>query len=238
MTIDTSNIQVISHSNIRIEGPSAQKNIVLYFDVFQMPIEPHDANILFITHDHYDHYSPEDAKKVINPKTIIVAPAELIKKSVKAENLDNIEDDEYVVPLSTLGAAQIIALNPGGKTCVSGVTIEAIPAYNVLPERQDFHPQKNKGLGYLITLDGVRYFITGDTDQNPENETVSCDVMLVPVGGTFTCDPEEAARFVDTVKPSIAIPTHYGTVTGTKADGDTFMALVSGEIKTEKKLPY
>lgn len=237
MTVDTSNIQVISHSNIRIEGLNAQKNLVLYFDVFQMPTEPHDASILFITHDHFDHYSPEDAKKVINPKTIIIAPAELIKKSVKAESL-NAEDDDYIVPLSTLGAAQIIALNPGGKTCISGVTIEAIPAYNVLPERQDFHPKKNKGLGYLVTLDGVRYFITGDTDQNPENEAVSCDVILVPVGGTFTCDPKEAAHFVNAVKPSVAIPTHYGTITGTKADGDTFMTLVKSEIKAEKKLPY
>ena len=246
MAIDVSNVQVFSHSNIKIQSKtkdgSSNSATTLYFDVFEMPTEPHDADILFITHDHFDHYSFEDAKKVINENTIVVTPDSLIQKSAQAEknplSIETEPGEPPFKPLSALNAARIVSVKPGDTLTLSGINIEVVPAYNVKPERLGFHPKENNWVGYIVTVDGVTYYVTGDTDQNPENETLDCDVMLVPVGGTFTCDPAEAAAFVNTVKPRVAIPTHYGSITGNKTDGDDFIKLVDDSIHTMKKLPW
>ncbi len=246
MTIDVSNVEVFSHSNIKIQGTTtcegANRPITLYFDVFEMPTEPHDANILFITHDHFDHYSFEDAKKVVNESTVIVAPESLIKKSAQAEedptSIEIEPDEPAFEPLSKLNAARIVSVSPGDTLTINEIAIEAVPAYNVKPERLGFHPKENNWVGYVVTVDGIRYYITGDTDQNPDNEAINCDVMLVAIGGTFTCNPQEAAAFVNTIKPKVAIPTHYGSIAGSTTDGDEFISLVDTHIHTEKKLPW
>ncbi len=246
MTVDVSKVEVFSHSNIKIQGTTTSEGVnrpvTLYFDVFEMPTEPHDAGILFITHDHFDHYSFEDAKKVVNESTIIVTPESLIEKSAQAEKdpsaIETEPGEPAFEPVSKLNAARIISVKPGDTLTIDGVAVEVVPAYNTRPDRLGFHPKENKWVGYVVTVDGVRYYVTGDTDQNPDNETISCDVMLVPVGGTFTCDPQEAAAFVNTVKPKVAIPTHYGSITGNTTDGDEFINLVDAGICTVKKLPY
>ena len=93
-------------------------------------------------------------------------------------------------------------------------------------------------LGYVVTLDGepTRYYVSGDTDQNPDNEVVRCDVALVPIGGTYTCDPGQAAAFVNALRPAAVIPTHYGSIVGTYADFDTFAAAVDPAIEVIRKL--
>ena len=246
MTIDVSKVEVFSHSNIKIQGTTtcegANRPITLYFDVFEMPTEPHDANILFITHDHFDHYSFEDAKKVVNESTVIVAPESLIKKSAQAEedptSIEIEPDEPAFEPLSKLNAARIVSVSPGDTLTINEIAIEAVPAYNVKPERLGFHPKENNWVGYVVTVDGIRYYITGDTDQNPDNEAINCDVMLVAIGGTFTCNPQEAAAFVNTIKPKVAIPTHYGSMTGNTTNGNEFISLVDTNIRTAKKLPW
>ena len=119
-----------------------------------------------------------------------------------------------------------------------GLCVEAVSAYNVEPERLGMHPQANGWLGYVVTLDGepTRYYVSGDTDQNPDNEVVSCDVALVPIGGTYTCDPHQAAAFVNALRPCVVAPTHYGSIVGTYADFDAFAAAVDPAIEVIRKL--
>lgn len=210
------NVRVITQSCIRIEGADGT---VVYSDPFKMTDEPHDATYILITHAHYDHYSPQDLAKVANKKSIVIAPASM---------------PEEVAALDMRGRAHMVSA--GSKIELPGITIEAVPAYNTDPDRLHLHPRSNQWLGYVITLDGVRYYLAGDTDQNEDNERVSCDVALVPIGGTFTMDPAQAAAFVNTIKPEVAVPIHYGSIVGTMADADTFAAAVDPAITVVKKM--
>lgn len=205
------NITVFTHSAIRIAGEK-----VLYFDPFQMTEEPCDADVLFITHDHYDHWSPEDAAKVIASQTILVVPIHLLESAKEA-----------------FPSHEVVGLEPGDKVEVCGLAVEAVPAYNL---DKDFHKREHGGLGYLVMMDGVRYYISGDTDDTPEVEAVSCDVALVPIGGTYTMTPGEAAKAINMMSPRAVIPTHYGSVVGKKGDYDEFAPGVDAKIAVVKKL--
>ena len=195
-------IEINCHSSIKIS-----KEKIIYIDPFKIEKETHDADIILITHEHYDHYSPEDLEKVTTNETIIVAP-----KTVKA--------------LSKM--INIVLVEPNQTYEVQGIKIETIPAYNV---NKQFHPKENEWVGYIIEIDNTRYYIAGDTDVTPENKQVKCDVALVPVGGTYTMTYEEAAELVNLIKPKIAIPTHYGSIVGSKDDGIKFKELLSVEIE-------
>lgn len=211
-----SNVRVLTHSAIRMES---EYGAVLYFDPYDLAEEFHDADVIAITHTHYDHFSPEDIKKVAKEDTLIVAPETCAK-----------EVAQIGLPLITLAA--------GEATAVKGNVIHAVPAYNVEPERLGFHPQENGWLGYQVVMDDLTYYIAGDTDQNPDNETLRCDVALVPIGGTYTMDPKQAAEFVNKIRPRIVIPTHYGTAVGTKEDVETFEPLVDKKIEVMRKMEW
>ena len=150
-----------------------------------------------------------------------------------------VRNDEVTVgELASMDADRIV-LSPGpGRPEDAGICVEAVPAYNVEPERLGMHPRENGWLGYVVTLDGepTRYYVSGDTDQNADNETVSCDVALVPIGGTYTCDPHQAAAFVNALRPHAVVPTHYGSIVGTYADFDAFAAAVDPAIDVIRKL--
>ena len=203
------NIEVLCHSCIKFN-----KEEVIYFDPFKIEKNYNDADVIFITHDHYDHYSEEDIDKVIKERTIIVAPEDmltkLLKKGFEREN--------------------ILLVEPNEKYRVRGIEFQTIPAYNV---NKQFHPKANEWVGYLIELEGITYYIAGDTDITEENKKVNCDVAFVPVGGTFTMDYKEAAELINEIKPKIAVPTHYGSIVGEKSDGVSFSKLVSPKIKVE-----
>ena len=195
-------IEINCHSSIKIsEGK------IIYIDPFKIEKELHDADIILITHDHYDHYSPEDIEKVITEETIIVAP-----KTVKA--------------LSKM--PKVVLVEPNQVYEVKGIKIETIDSYNI---NKQFHPKRNEWVGYIIEIDGTRYYIAGDTDITPENRQVKCDVALVPVGGTYTMTYEEAAELANIIKPKIAIPTHYGSIVGDLQDGVRFKELLNPEIE-------
>lgn len=213
------NVRVFTQSAIRIEGAAGT---VAYFDPFSLTDAEaaHDADYVLITHAHYDHLSPEDYARVADEKAVVVAPASMTGE------------------VAGLGAADARLMSAGEKIELPGLCVEAVPAYNVEPERLGMHPRENGWLGYVVTLDGepTRYYVSGDTDQNADNETVSCDVALVPIGGTYTCDPRQAAAFVNALRPRAAVPTHYGSIVGTYADFDAFAAAVDPAIEVVKKL--
>ena len=201
------NIEVLYHSSIRIS-----KNKVIYIDPFKIDKNYNDADIVFITHDHYDHYSEEDIDKVINENTTIIIPEELLTKLLR----------------KGINKNAIITVEPNEKYMVQGIKFETIPAYNT---NKTFHPKENDWVGYIITLDDIRYYIAGDTDITEENRKVKCDVAFVPVGGTYTMDFKEAAQLINEIQPKIAVPIHYGSVVGTKQDATDFIKLLYSSIK-------
>ena len=130
---------------------------------------------------------------------------------------------------------RIIAVKPGDALQVEGIPVEVVPSYNT---NKKFHPQANEWVGYVVTVDGTRCYVAGDTDINPDVLQVKCDIAMVPVGGTYTTTAEEAAQLVNRIRPAIAVPTHFGAVTGTKEDGKTFARFVDPEIQVMQKLTY
>ncbi len=203
--------QVLEHSSIRITGEKT-----IYFDPFHVKGEPHDGDIIFITHDHYDHYSPEDVEKVKKDGTVLVMP-----KSMEGQEKK-----------SGFAGERTVLLSPGEQKDVEGLKVEAVAAYNKL---KPFHTKGKKWLGYVVVMNnGTRYFIAGDTDANAENKGVRCDVAIVPIGGMYTMDAKAAAELVNEIKPKLAIPSHYGSIVGSAKDADIFLDKVSDEIKARK----
>lgn len=201
------NIEVLYHSSIRIN-----KDKIIYIDPFKIDKNYNDADIVFITHDHYDHYSEEDIDKVINKNTTIIIPEELLTKLLRKGVNKN----------------AIITVEPNVKYMVQGIKFETIPAYNT---NKSFHPKENDWVGYIITLNDIRYYVAGDTDITEENRKVKCDVAFVPVGGTYTMDFKEAAQLINEIQPKIAVPIHYGSVIGTEQDASDFIKLLHPNIK-------
>lgn len=201
------NIEVLYHSSIRIN-----KDKIIYIDPFKIDKNYNDADIVFITHDHYDHYSEEDIDKVINKNTTIIIPEELLTKLLR----------------KGINKNAIITVEPNVKYMVQGIKFETILAYNT---NKSFHPKENDWVGYIITLNDIRYYIAGDTDITEENRKVKCDVAFVPVGGTYTMDFKEAAQLINEIQPKIAVPIHYGSVIGTEQDASDFIKLLHPNIK-------
>ncbi len=203
-------ISINAQSSIRIAGET-----VIYFDPFRITENRNDADIIFVTHEHFDHFSPEDIQKVRKADTIFVAP-----KSMETQMLN-------------AGCSNLILLTPNETTTVRNIPVKTIPAYNLL---KPFHPKKNGWLGYLITVNGQRIYVSGDMDATKEAKSVVCDIALIPIGGTYTMNYKESAEYINIIKPKTAIPTHYGTIVGKASDGESFKKLVSPEIQVILKL--
>ena len=212
--MSTEFITVFTQNSIRIDG---EKKI--YIDPFRMQETPGDGDVIFITHAHYDHFSPEDMEKVMKASgTTLVMPASMKDKA--SEGPSGIDDIVYVTP--------------GESGEVSGVKFETIPAYNI---GKKFHPRDNEWVGYIFDIDGKRIYIAGDTDATPEAQAVKCDIALIPIGGTYTMDAEEAAELINIIEPKVAIPVHYGSVVGSPEDAMAFTKAVNGNITVEVKIP-
>ncbi len=206
----TEQISINAQSSIRIAGET-----VIYFDPFRITENRNDADIIFVTHEHFDHFSPEDIQKVRKADTIFVAP-----KSMETQMLN-------------AGCSNLILLTPNETTTVRNIPVKTIPAYNLL---KPFHPKKNGWLGYLITVNGQKIYVSGDMDATKEAKSVVCDIALIPIGGTYTMNYKESAEYINIIKPKTAIPTHYGTIVGKASDGESFKKLVSPEIQVILKL--
>ncbi len=208
------NIEVFIQSSIRIAGSEG----VIYMDPLEIRTASHDADYIFVTHDHYDHFSPSDIAKVAGTHTILIVPEKMAQKAA--------EVSDYV--------SQIITVSPDEKRDVRGLAMETVASYNV---GKAFHPKDAKWVGYVVTVDGRRIYVAGDTDATKEAKAVSCDVALVPIGGTYTMTAVEAAELVNTIQPDVAIPTHYGSIVGKKEDAKTFTQHVNPPTRVEIKIP-
>lgn len=201
------NITVLCHSSIKIN-----KEKVIYIDPFKIDRNYNDADIIFITHDHYDHYSEDDIDKVRKNNTVIVAPEGLMTKLLEKGFLKD----------------YIITVQPDKEYIVEGIKFKTVLAYNI---NKQFHPKENGWVGYIIEIRDIRYYIAGDTDVTAENKKVKCDVAFVPVGGKYTMDFKEASSLINEIKPKIAVPIHYGSIVGTNQDAIDFINLLHPTIK-------
>ena len=190
--MNTNNITVNTQSSIKI---TLDKTI--YSDPFKIDIDYHDADIIFITHSHYDHFDIESINKIKNDETIVVAPSSM------KEEVNNIKFKDYIF------------LNPGEEKELSNINIKTIPAYNL---EKSFHPRDNNWLGYIITNNDISYYIAGDTDKTKESENVKCDIAFIPIGGYYTMDVTDAAALARTINPKVVIPIHYGSIIGNRED--------------------
>ena len=200
-------ITINTHSSIRIQGDQ-----VIYFDPFQITEETHDADVIFITHDHYDHFDPASIEKILKDETMMVIPRTCF--------------DAWTS--SGLIVTQVIQLDPGEKIDMGGLQIETVPAYNHL---KPFHPRKKGWLGYVVTVEGRRIYVAGDTDVTEENRQVRCDIAFIPVGGKYTMNVAKAAELINEMEPEIAVPTHYGNVVGKETDGHDFKEAIRDGIR-------
>ena len=200
-------ISINAQSSIKIVSDK-----IIYFDPFKIENESHDADIIFITHDHFDHFSIEDIKKVEKEDTVYVIP-----------------DSMY----NLLGGENVITLYPNEKATVEGYDVLTIPSYNV---GKQFHPIDKGYLGYVINIEGKRVYVAGDCDVNEDNLKVKCDIAIVPIGGHYTMDYVEASKLVNEIKPELVIPSHYGDIVGDSSFGKLFKDLIDKEIKVELKL--
>ncbi len=199
-----SHIHWLGHASFRINA-----EVTIYIDPWKIASRASSADIVLISHGHYDHMSRTDIDRIRCPRTKIIVP-----KSCEA----------------TL-AREAIALDPGEETTVHGVRIKAIRAYNV---DKAFHPRANDWLGYLIHLPNETIYYAGDTDLIPEMDELSVDIALLPVGGTYTMNAEEAVEAAKRVKAKLAIPMHFGEVVGKQDDANRFVELATAQgIKTK-----
>jgi L-ascorbate metabolism protein UlaG (beta-lactamase superfamily) len=195
----------LGHDSFRLDGPP-----MIYFDPYKLRGKLPAGDLILISHEHHDHCSPEDVKRVRGPGTVILAGGTSADK---------------------LRGAQTV--KPGDRLTVLGVQVEAVRAYNVNKFRSPgvpFHPKEAGHVGFIVTVDGVRIYHAGDTDHIPEMADLDCDVALLPVSGTYVMTAEEAAEAARTIRPQIVVPMHYGSGIGTADDGQRLTELYDGEV--------
>ncbi|MDA8324751.1 MAG: MBL fold metallo-hydrolase [Nitrospiraceae bacterium] len=198
-------IHWLGHDTFRIQSGGK----VLYTDPFKIEGSAPDkkADLVLITHEHYDHCSPEDVQKIAKDGTVIVCPADCVGK--------------FPAKIKTMG------VKPGDRVEVAGIGVEAVPAYNT---NKKFHPREKQWVGYIFTVEGKRIYIAGDTDYIPEMRDFKADIALLPVSGTYVMTAEEAARAALDMKPGIVIPMHYGSIVGTREDAARFKEILEGKV--------
>jgi len=185
-------IEWIGHSSFKIMGSKT-----IYIDPWKIPNTLNDSDIILISHEHHDHFSPHDIKKITKEPWNVYGPASVIQE---------------------LGTGKV--LNLGDSTIEGNIIITATPAYTI---NKLFHPIEKKWIGFYIIIDDIKIYYAGDTDFIPEMRDLGpVDIALLPVGGKFTMDADEAAAAANKIFPATAIPYHWGDIVGTKKDANLF----------------
>ncbi len=193
-------IHWLGHDTFKIVGEK-----VVYTDPFKIK-KKDSADIILITHEHFDHCSPEDVKAIQCPKTMIVATSDCAKKL----------------------SGKVKIVKPGDKINVEGIDIEVVPSYNT---NKQFHTKDKGWVGYIFVVKGQRIYIAGDTDYIPEMKNFKVDIALLPVSGTYVMTADEAIKAALDIKPKIAIPMHYGSIVGSTDDAKRFAEGLKGKIE-------
>lgn len=165
---------------------------------------PDPADLILITHSHFDHLSPDDIRKIQKKETVILATKDSVSK-LKGD---------------------IRTIKPGDKIEVEDIQIEAVPAYNI---GKPYHPKTSGWVGFIIGVGGLKIYHSGDTDKIPEMKKLNVDVALLAIGGTYTMTAEEAAEIANEFKSKSVVPMHWGTIVGSEADAERFKGLFKGE---------
>ena len=192
------NVTLFCHNSIKLTGSKT-----IYIDPYMIDTEYKDADYIFCTHGHYDHFSEEDILKLMNENTKIIT----------------VECNHGMARGLFRDESKINIVEPNKEYEVDDVKFRTVPAYNKF---KLFHQKKEKWVGFIIELDGVSYYIAGDTDALDELMKIKCDVAFLPVGGKYTMTATEAAGLANTIKPKIAVPTHYAGIVGELANGKEF----------------
>lgn len=200
-------IKVNCHSSIKI-----QKDKTIYVDPFRIKEVPHDADYIFITHSHYDHFDTKDILRVAKIDTVFIA----VPETKSSFQLLGVPED------------QIITVEPNEKYDVKGIKFKTVPAYN---ENKKYHPKENKWVGYIIELDGLKYYIAGDTDNINEIQDIKCDIAFLPIGGEFTMNAKAAAALANKIDSKVIVPIHYGELVGTEEDLKEFLKLTDKDVE-------
>ena len=195
----------LGHASFRISN----ENTVMYIDPWKLKDSPHDADLVLVSHSHHDHYSPEDVNKVSVAETKLLASNDVIVKE---------------------GVGQ--AVMPGLTVELAGIRVQGVAAYN--PAKQ-FHPKANQWVGFVVEIGGKRIYYAGDTDLTDEMKALKdIDVALLPVGGTYTMNAEEAAEAAGHIRPKLAVPYHWGDIVGSESDAQSFAEKAGCEVKVLK----
>ncbi len=209
-------VELLVHDCIKVKSGGS----TIYFDPFRLEKKDYEkADIVFVSHEHFDHCSSGDIRKVATEDTVIVA-----SRQCKAE-------------LSKLRVREVRYLAPGDSTELDGIMVEAVPAYNVNKFRspgEPFHPQKDGKNGYVVTIDGRRLYHAGDTDFTPEmGDLRKIDIAFLPVSGTYVMTSGEAAEAVKAFSPKVAVPMHYGAIVGSDQEAKSFEKLAKGSCEVK-----
>jgi L-ascorbate metabolism protein UlaG (beta-lactamase superfamily) len=200
MSVD--HIHWLGHASFRLDDGA----VTIYIDPWKLPAGAPKADVVLITHAHFDHFSADDIAKIEKPETVFVAPADVAPK---------------------LAGKHVVTAVPGGAYQAGAVKVSAVAAYNT---NKDFHPKSNGWVGYIVTLsNGQRVYHTGDSDVTPEMKTVQTDVALMPCGGTYTMTGAEVAAAANAFKPVVLIPMHWGDIVGSKTDAEAARQAFTGQ---------
>jgi len=200
----------LGHNTIKFN----KSNKVIYVDPYKIKDNYNDADIIFITHSHYDHFSKEDILKVKKEDSKIVVTEDLYSDTLNLGFTDS----------------NIMKVLPNDSYNFDGINFSTIISYN---PNKNFHPKENNWVGYNFLFDNYTYYVVGDSDITEENKAVKCDVLFIPIGGIYTTDYKEAAELTNIINPKVVIPVHYGVIVGEKDDALRFKELVNSDITCE-----
>ncbi len=194
--------EVLYHSSIKIGED-------VYIDPFNIQ-GGHYAKYIFITHSHYDHYSLKDILKIYSKDSTIVATQDVID-DLKNNNVD----------------CELLVVSPNQKINMGDIVVETFASYNV---NKQFHPKQNNWVGYKLAIDNTTYLVAGDSDMTDELKCQKCDILFVPIGGTYTMDSTEAAALTNIIRPHLVVPTHYNAIVGNKKNEQQFLQVLDKDI--------